>query len=341
MVKQKRKTVYVAKSTGRTWNTREEAIKDNIEYKKDIHYRYSIKAGNYKSPYKNYNIPFIPKKKITLTNAGLATGAVLSTNLLDSIAVNAERAGLPIKTAIGLATKESTLNNPTYDINSRAKISKVDRHELDRAKRQVAPVKAIQNIGVGDTKEGLLINYNPADNPYSSATTYILQKAKTWEDNLRMMRENEAYADRQAIRKQAQPSKSYLQAGFELYKRNPQGYNPGQPNYQQLVNKRAEEVWGSPEVQNWYKTYRKRRFEKGGEIMPKRSLENAGISDLFDGTSQHTQQMQLGSAYWKQQARKPIFTKELAKFNKKKAEESRQRINEFKKWAATKGKRLV
>jgi hypothetical protein len=51
--------------------------------------------------------------------------------------------------------------------------------------------------------------------------------------------------------------------------------------------------------------------------------------------------MQLGSAYWKQQARKPIFTKELAEFNKRKAEEGRQRREEFKKWAATKGKELV
>ena len=53
MVKQKGKTVYVAKSTGRTWDTREEAVKDNANYKKDVHYRYSIKAGRYKSPYKN------------------------------------------------------------------------------------------------------------------------------------------------------------------------------------------------------------------------------------------------------------------------------------------------
>lgn len=262
---------YVAKSTGRTWNTREEAIKDNANYKKDIHYRYSIKAGNYKSPLKDYTIPFIPEKKITLTNAGLATGAVLSTNLLDSIAVNAERAGLPIKTAIGLAAKETTLNNPTYDLTSRAKLSKIDRHELNKAKwRQkqigvVEPIKAKQNIGVGDTEEGLLINYNPNDNPYSSATSYIFQKAKNWEDNLRMMKETEAYADRIAVKNESAPSKSYLQAGFEFYKNNPQEYNPGQDNYVELVDKRADEVWGSPEVQNWYKGY-KRRLESRGKL---------------------------------------------------------------------------
>ena len=41
------------------------------------------------------------------------------------------------------------------------------------------------------------------------------------------------------------------------YKRNPNKYNPGQSNYQQLVNKRANEVWGSPEIQDWYRRYNK------------------------------------------------------------------------------------
>ena len=268
MVKRKGKTVYLAKATGRVWDTRAEAVRDNDNYNKDINYRYSIKAGRYNSPFKNYNIPFIPEKKITLTNAGLATGAVLSTNLLDSIAVNAERAGLPIKTAIGLATKESTLNNPTYDIRNRAKIAKFERSALKKAKELgfEKNIKPQQNINTGDTPEGLLINYNPDDNPYYSARTYIFKKAKTWEDNLRMMRETEAYADRLAAKNENLPSKSYLQAGFEYYKKNPQKWNPGQSNYVELVNKRADEVWNSPEIQNWYNTYRKRSLEKGGKI---------------------------------------------------------------------------
>ena len=263
---------YIAKSTGRIWNTKEEAVRDNTNYKKDVHYRYNIKGRKYKSPFVNYTIPFIKDKAITLTNAGLATGAVLSTNLLDSIAVNAERAGLPIKTAIGLATKESTLNNPTDDPVSRAKLSRIDRQILNKTKwRQkqigvVEPIKVIQNIGIGDTSEGLLINYNPNDNPYEGALSYILKKAKTWEDNIRMMKETEAYADRVAAKNQTKSSKSYLQAGFEAYKTNPKGYNPGQNNYVELVNKRADEVWGSPEIQNWYKTYRKRSLENGGKI---------------------------------------------------------------------------
>ena len=63
----------------------------------------------------SYTVPFIKDKAVTLTNAGRATGARLSTNLLDSLADNAMRAGVPVRTAIGLATKESTLGNPTDD----------------------------------------------------------------------------------------------------------------------------------------------------------------------------------------------------------------------------------
>ena len=80
-----------------------------------------------------------------------------------------------------------------------------------------------------------------------------------------MMKETEAYADRLAAKNESLPSKSYLQAGFEAYKKNPRKWNPGQPNYVQLVQQRANEVWGSPEIQNWYKAYRRRSLEEGGK----------------------------------------------------------------------------
>ena len=267
------KKIYVAKSTGRTWNTREEAVRDNANYKKDVAYRYSIKSGKYKSPFKNYSIPFIPKKKITLTNAGLATGAVLSTNLLDSIAVNAEKAGLPIKTAIGLATKESTLNNPTSSVLNRAKISTNDRDAVLTSKINGYSIpKAHQQKGNRDILESELINFTSDDNPYLSTMMYLNPPPRagkrfsiTQEEFNKRLGESEQYADRLAAKNESLPSKSYLQAGFERYKKNPRKWNPGQPNYVQLVQQRANEVWDSPEIQNWYKTYRKRSLEEGGK----------------------------------------------------------------------------
>jgi len=79
----------------------------------------------------NYKIPYIPEKSIKLTNAGLATGARISTNMLDSLANTAEEIGLPIQTAIGLATKESTLGNPTDDRSMRTLLSAKHREDLE------------------------------------------------------------------------------------------------------------------------------------------------------------------------------------------------------------------
>ena len=83
----KSKKVYVAKSTGKRWNTKEEAAKDNARYKNDVAYRMAVKSENYGvvNPTISYPIPFIKSKKRTLTNAGLSTGAVISENMLDSI----------------------------------------------------------------------------------------------------------------------------------------------------------------------------------------------------------------------------------------------------------------
>jgi hypothetical protein len=39
-----------------------------------------------------------------------------------------------------------------------------------------------------------------------------------------------------------------IQKAFEFYKQYPDKYNPGQKNYQRLVDKRGAEVMGSPEV---------------------------------------------------------------------------------------------
>ena len=81
----------------------------------------------------------------------------------------------------------------------------------------------------------------------------------------RVLIAGEKYANRQANKKKSSIVGNVLQAAFRDYKNNPNNYNPGQPNYQQLVNKRANEVWRSPEIQNWYKTYLKRSLEEGGK----------------------------------------------------------------------------
>lgn len=175
-----------------------------------------------------YDIPFIPEKQIKLTDAGLATGAVLSTNLLDSIADNAYAAGLPIETALGLAVKESTLGNPTDDSSV--------RHILNSAR--YATFKELgtgQHIYKGDRALNgqEIINYHKGDNDFGIRYINTGDYKKTIESK----------------------NQSILKTGFEFYKENPDRYNPGQKNYSDLVNKRGKEVVNSPEVKKWRKEW--------------------------------------------------------------------------------------
>lgn len=281
----KPKKVYVAKSTGRRWNTREEAVRDNARYKNDIEYRLGIKAKNYGvvSPTVSYPIPFIKSKKRTLTNAGLATGAVISENMLDSIAYHAQKVGLPIKTAIGLATKETTLGNGTVDGTFHTLFKKGSyNHRIYRNMYNANGTSKHINPGVA-IDERNLVNFHDERNPYKEAYEYADKKSanaipqKEWYSNIgsamvksrairiNMLNKGETYADKQAKELKNVQKTHVLDAAFNRFKNNPNSYNPGQQNYKQLVNKRAEEVWRSPEIQNWYKTYRKRSLEEGGK----------------------------------------------------------------------------
>jgi hypothetical protein len=128
---------------------------------------------------------------VTLTNAGRATGARLSTNLLDSLADNAMRAGVPVRTAIGLATKESTLGNPTDD-RTAWNISSAIREQFNGVyPGTVQHINSGNNIIQGDN----LINYHKGN-----------IDTRVFHDHT---------------------GKSVIQEGLEFYKQHPDKYNPG------------------------------------------------------------------------------------------------------------------
>ena len=284
----KPKKIYVAKYTGNHWNTREEAARDNAKWLRDPLNRFTAKSKAYPT-YKDFTIPFIKEKRRTLTNAGLATGAVLSENMLDSIAKYAKIEGLPIKTALGLVTKESTLGNPTDDKSVYKLMGKDKALFFKRGSGE----QFINNKGQDVWARALVNYYKDSWNPYEEAIKTAKKKAmvnsafvkpndwgepndpyykKALEEYNRqkaiidrVLIAGEKYADRQANKKKSSIVGNVLQAAFRDYKNNPNNYNPGQPNYQKLVNKRANEVWRSPEIQNWYKTYLKRSLEEGGK----------------------------------------------------------------------------
>lgn len=261
------KQTYKSKHTGQTYDSKAKALQADAEYEKQqrLQKRYHEKELEYmdNNPIINYTIPFIPSKQITLTNAGSLTGATFSTNLLDSIDVNAQRAGLDLKTAIGIAAKESTLGNPTHSLKERAKLSEGAREALEEGKYEFGEDynEFYQQKGNRDLDERSVISYNNTSNPYREAMNYAM--TKSWSDEkdthdydvyLDLLEKGEAYADNQARKRLAQPKRSVLEEGFRFYKQNPRGYNPGQRNYVELVNKKAEEAWRSPQIQQWLKT---------------------------------------------------------------------------------------
>lgn len=294
-----RKTVYKAIS-GNIYTTEKEAMNDNGRYLSDPSYRFSYKSTNFPH-YDPLFIPFIENKRVTLSDAGLATGAIISTNLLDSIAKYAEQTGLPIKTALGLATKESTLGNPTDDSSVVKLIGKDKALMMQRGQTG----QHLNTTGAAIDARELVNYYKDTWNPYEVALEIADEKSrklvpapdgnvydnkgnivgtrfyhddpgyeeykqeKELADNKRrqifndILLSGEKYADNLAEKYKDKIKGNILEAAFTDYKNNPHGYNPGQPNYSELVERRASEVWNSPEIQAWYNDYKNQKADGG------------------------------------------------------------------------------
>lgn len=299
----KNKVLYRS-ARGRAFNTFREASKDNYKYyKENPTYRYYIKGKQYHQKYglRELNIPFQKENAITIRNGGRASGAVVSPNQLDSIAKYATRAGLPIPTALGLAIKESTLNNAT-DTKSAAKLRGLK-----------VGTKAYENWTTGQHIQGTnshrgtssarnWINFHKDDdlNPYWETTDYLnkYSNISTIDEYNKRLLASEKYDDRRANNapKLTGGKKiNVLEYGFRDYKNNPKGYNPKQSNYVQLVNQNARDIMKSPQIQQWYKNSRYtkgrkfnlggltnppvERFKCGGRIRPK--AENGMFATIY------------------------------------------------------------
>lgn len=100
-------------------------------------------------------------------------------------------------------------------------------------------------------------------------------------------------------------------------------YNDGNPAHKKMVV--------------FARNARKWKHEDGGLL----EIANEWAANKYDGYNPNSQQMQFGSAYWQQQAQKPLFNEELADFNRRKAEENRQKRAELNNWMETTGKEIA
>lgn len=290
----KKRTVHFYKSqaTGKVFKTRQEAITENNKYKTNLGYRRTInrereyEAAKNKSG--NERIPYIKEKEIKLTNAGKLTGTKLTTNQLDSIAKYANKVGLPIKTALGLVGQESAFGN-YFGYANNAKFLN-EYHKQGEMNRDIFGIPAYNIVNYErllPNKIPTLVDDNAINDKYAKrGINKFGYPAVINGDELDKLKvQHEAYPG--LAKKRAKFWKDIkvptLELAFKAYKDHPNLYNAGNPNQQNLVNSKANDVWGSPEIQKWYRTSPYVKHRLGGRC----KLRNGGLTSKDKGSSKH------------------------------------------------------
>lgn len=290
----KKRTVHFYKSqaTGKVFKTRQEAITENNKYKTNLGYRRTInrereyEAAKNKSG--NERIPYIKEKEIKLTNAGKLTGTKLTTNQLDSIAKYANKVGLPIKTALGLVGQESAFGN-YFGYANNAKFLN-EYHKQGEMNRDIFGIPAYNIVNYErllPNKIPTLVDDNAINDKYAKrGINKFGYPAVINGDELDKLKvQHEAYPG--LAKKRAKFWKDIkvptLELAFKAYKDHPNLYNAGNPNQQNLVNSKANDVWGSPEIQKWYRTSPYVKHRLGGRC----KLRNGGLTSKDRGSSKH------------------------------------------------------
>lgn len=204
---------------------------------------------------RRWGIPYIPEKRMTITidkNSPTRrnAGATFSENMLDSIAVNAKRAGIPFSTGLALASTESTLGNAKGrgvgdTVLPWMRVLNRDNDTYRKGAKKISyrgyysPTALISNWTQRDEAPFHAYEYN--SNGYLRTTPQPESYYK--KDYRPSINKDTAYTfDR----------KSPLQSGFEYYKSNPQKYNQKDSHYPEKVEaNRKELVNYSPEIRSY------------------------------------------------------------------------------------------
>lgn len=175
----------------------------------------------------DYYIPYIYNKEIKIPNIGR-----VSTNILDSLAVNAERAGIPVIDALGLATEETVLGaTPNYSLQANKEYYK-EKHGTEMPKE------------VQDSLERRALNASLARN-FGGIHPQFLVNDHEWYQ--RGWEESPKYSNLKKI-------KSPLEHAFTLFKMGL--YNSGDTEHSKKIRSKGNQVFNTPIVQNWYKEYK-------------------------------------------------------------------------------------
>jgi hypothetical protein len=187
-------------------------------------YNWAVTRSNRDS--KDYYIPYIPEKEIKIPGVGR-----VSSNILDSIAVNAERAGIPLIDALGLAAEETKMGAiPNYALDGIKKAFK-DKHKREMTEEEIKHT------------ERVALNSSVARNFGGIHPQYLIN--------------NHEWTNKGWTMKELNNIASPLEHGFTLYKLGK--YNTGDPNHTHKVQKEGNRVFSTPIVQEWYKSYKDKK----------------------------------------------------------------------------------
>lgn len=243
---------------------------------------------NAKNKSGNERIPYIKEKEIKLSKAGKLTGIKHTTNQLDSIAKYANKVGLPIKTALGLVGQESAFGNYFGYANNDKFLN--EYHKQGEMNRDIFGIPAYNIVNYErllPNKIPTLVDDNAINDKYAKrGINKFGYSAVINGDELDKLKvQHEAYPG--LAKKRAKFWKDIkvptLELAFKDYKDHPNLYNAGNPNQQNLVNNKANDVWGSPEIQKWYRTSPYVKHRLGGRI----KLRNGGLTSKDRGSSKH------------------------------------------------------
>lgn len=207
-----------------------ESIEDDINY---IEKKMFNEATRVRGDFKDYYIPYIEEKEIVVPKVGR-----VSTNILDSLAINAERAGIPIKEAIGLASIETKFGATPNISTSAWKKGFVEKYkreptdeEIKKYERECLNASYAKNFG-GIYPNFLINNHDWYNYGWEQSNKY---------------------------KKELGSIKSPLQHGFTIYKMGL--YNTGDENHTQKVKEEGERLFKTKPIKLWYEQYKKERKE--------------------------------------------------------------------------------
>jgi hypothetical protein len=199
-----------------------EALEDDIAERHIALIREADRKGH---PSKAYAIPYIMEQEIKIPGVGRTTK-----NMLDSIAVNAVRAGVPLYEAIGLAAEETALG-AVPNLSTGAWVKNFQQ------KNGRMPTK--EEIHVQENK---MMNSSYARS-YGQIYPQFLINDHEW--HRRGWEESPKY------RKELEDIKSPLQHGFTLYKMRL--YNNGDKNHTTKVKSKGKAILSTDVVKDWIK----------------------------------------------------------------------------------------